>query len=76
VKKKASVQKNGAWDARRIRSLRLSFGDTQESFAHRLRVSFVSVNRWENGGVLSRFAQQRLDEIAAGAAGAKKEARR
>lgn len=76
MKKKASVQKNGTWDAKRVRSLRLSFGDTQESFAHRLGVSFVSVSRWENGHAVSGLAQKRLDEVAAGAAGAKKEARR
>lgn len=34
--------------AARVRALRLANGLTQEELAHRLGVSFVSVNRWEN----------------------------
>lgn len=62
---------NSMWNAKQVRSLRHRFGETQESFAHRLGVSFVSVNRWENGAVISRLAQKRLDEIAATAPGTK-----
>lgn len=41
--------KRKPWDAKRIKALRARFGETQESFAHRLGVTFVSVNRWEGG---------------------------
>ena len=32
-----------------VRSLRERMGLTQEKFAAKLRVTFASVNRWENG---------------------------
>ena len=35
--------------ASRLRTLRLANGLTQEELARRLGVSFVTVNRWENG---------------------------
>jgi DNA-binding transcriptional regulator YiaG len=37
------------WTPARIRKLRKRLGLTQEQFAHKLGVTFVSVNRWENG---------------------------
>jgi DNA-binding transcriptional regulator YiaG len=39
----------GSWDAKRIRALRIRFGETQEHFAGRLGVTFTSVSRWEGG---------------------------
>jgi len=40
----------GVVDARSIRSLRQSLGLSQQAFASLLGLSFVSVNKWENGG--------------------------
>lgn len=37
-------------DAHSVRSLRQSVGLTQQAFASLLGLSFVSVNKWENGG--------------------------
>lgn len=58
-------KKNGAWDARRVRAIRIAFGETQESFARRVGVSFVSVNRWENGRTVSPMAVKRLEALEA-----------
>jgi DNA-binding transcriptional regulator YiaG len=45
-----------------VKSLRRRLGLTQEQFAHRLGVTFASVNRWENGQVRpSPMARQKLD---------------
>ena len=47
-----------------IRKLRLSFGMTQEDFAHELGVTFATVNRWENNkAVPSRLALKVLDQL-------------
>lgn len=37
-------------DARAVKSLRQRLGLTQQAFASLLGLSFVSVNKWENGG--------------------------
>ena len=37
------------WFQTRIKRLRAKTGMTQEQFAHRLGVTFVTVNRWERG---------------------------
>lgn len=37
------------WNAAAVRKLRQRLGLTQEVFAHRLGVTLVTVNRWENG---------------------------
>jgi DNA-binding transcriptional regulator YiaG len=39
------------WDAAQIKKLRQRLGITQEALAHRLGVTLVTVNRWENGHV-------------------------
>jgi putative transcriptional regulator len=47
-----------------IRMLRKQIGYTQEDFAKLLGVSFVTVNRWENGVAQpSRLAWQKILEI-------------
>ncbi len=58
-------EKSMTWNRTRIRALRRSFGDTQEAFAHRLGVSFVTVSRWEGGNKPSRMAVTLLDALAA-----------
>jgi DNA-binding transcriptional regulator YiaG len=40
---------NETMDDVQIRALRNRLGLTQEEFAHRLGVTFSTVNRWENG---------------------------
>jgi putative transcriptional regulator len=37
------------WFQTRVKRLRATLGLTQEQFAHRLGVTFVTVNRWERG---------------------------
>lgn len=37
-------------DARSVKQLRSNLGLTQQAFASLLGLSFVSVNKWENGG--------------------------
>ena len=44
-----SSKTKSAWPPKRVRALRERLGDTQEAFAHRLGVSWVTVSRWENG---------------------------
>src|SRR5262249_58697129 len=45
-------------------ALRRRLGLSQEEFAMRLGVSFVTVNRWENGrSAMSAAAVRRLDEL-------------
>lgn len=47
-----------------VKALRQRLGLTQEQFAHRLGVTFASVNRWENGQVTpSPLARQKLDAL-------------
>lgn len=54
------------WDAERIVTLRKRLGDTQEDFAARVGVTFVSVNRWENGrSKPSKLAVQMLERLEA-----------
>jgi DNA-binding transcriptional regulator YiaG len=45
---------SGPWDAQRIANLRNKLGLTQEQFAQKLSVTYVSVNRWENGKALPK----------------------
>lgn len=47
-----------------VKTLRRRLGLTQEQFAHRLGVTFASVNRWENGQVKpSPMARQKLEAL-------------
>jgi len=47
-----------------IKALRAALGLTQEDFAHRVGVTFASVNRWENGhSVPSPLAVRRMREM-------------
>lgn len=50
--------------AKLIKALRKRLGDTQEAFAQRLGVSYVSVNRWENGHPISKLAQRAIEQLA------------
>jgi putative transcriptional regulator len=51
--------------AGKIKKIREKMGMTQEQFAQRLGVSFVTVNRWENGKhPPSALARLRIKEIA------------
>jgi putative transcriptional regulator len=46
----------------RIKLMRKDLGLTQKELAHRLGVSFTSVNRWENGQTKpSKLAQRQID---------------
>ncbi len=51
-----------------VRALRTSLGLTQEQMAHRLGVSFATVNRWETGKRLPSVSSRRRLEALAGAA--------
>ena len=47
-----------------VKGLRRRLGLTQKQFAHRLGVTFASVNRWENGQVKpSPMARQKLEVL-------------
>ena len=51
-------------DATYVKSIRTKLGLTQEEFAHRLGVSFVTVNKWENSRQKpSKMARQLLANI-------------
>lgn len=53
------------WTASAVRRLRKKLGLTQEAFAHRLGVTWVSVNRWENGHSVPRsLSAKALDALA------------
>lgn len=56
------------WTSERIEALRGKLGLTQEQFAHRLGVTYVTVNRWENGRFspkgLSLEALMRMEQEA------------
>lgn len=48
----------------KIKRLRLKLGLTQERFAHRLGVTFVTVNRWESGNAKpSPLAIQEINRL-------------
>jgi DNA-binding transcriptional regulator YiaG len=48
-----------------IAAIRTRLGLTQASFAKKLGVSYVTVNRWENGHVKpSRLAIEKLEKLA------------
>ncbi len=52
------------WTADRIAALRKQLGDTQEDFAARVGVTFVSVNCWEKGhSKPSKLATQALERL-------------
>jgi predicted ATPase/DNA-binding CsgD family transcriptional regulator/DNA-binding transcriptional regulator YiaG/Tfp pilus assembly protein PilF len=54
----------GDGGATRVRALRMRLRLSQEQLATQLGVSFVTVNRWENGRAsLSAMAQRRLDQL-------------
>ncbi len=56
--------------AAEIKTMRESFGLTQEDFAHELDVTFATVNRWENRkAVPSRLAQNALARFRDGRQG-------
>jgi predicted ATPase/DNA-binding CsgD family transcriptional regulator/DNA-binding XRE family transcriptional regulator len=55
---------DGRAAALRVRELRTRLGLSQQQFATRLDVSYVTVSRWENGhSTISAAAQQRLAEL-------------
>jgi DNA-binding transcriptional regulator YiaG len=61
------------WTPKRIAALRKSFDLTQEEFARRLGVTFVTVSRWENGhGAPKGLSLKALDLCQAEAAARKK----
>lgn len=48
--------------SKRIKSIRQKLGLSQEELAHKLGVSFTSVNRWENGQTKpSKLAKKQID---------------
>lgn len=48
--------------SKRIKSIRLALEFSQEELAHKLGVSFTSVNRWENGQTKpSKLAKKQID---------------
>lgn len=47
-----------------IKTIRQKLGISQEELAHRLGVSFTSVNRWENGQTNpSKLARRQLENL-------------
>ena len=65
-----------ATDGAQLRTLRKSLGFTQGQLAERLRVSAITVHRWEAGKSRPHpMARQRLEEIAEAAANAAERAR-
>ena len=47
---------------KRIKTIRQQLGLSQEELAHKLGVSFTSVNRWENGQTKpSKLAKKQID---------------
>jgi len=56
-----------AWTPKRIKALRKKYNETQDQFARRIGVSWLTVNRWENGhSSPSRLAEQALSAISKG----------
>lgn len=52
--------------AEQLKSLRQANGWTQEDLAHKLGVSFATVNRWENGRTTpSSLAVARIEAVIA-----------
>ena len=48
-----------------VKEMRRRLGMTQEELAHKLGVSFTSVNRWENGQTQpSKLARKQLVQLA------------
>lgn len=63
------------WNAARIKKLRAMYGETQEQFAKRFRVSVDSLRFWEQGkGEPSGPATVILDQLAEAAKSAKLQA--
>lgn len=51
--------------SKRIKSIRQHLGLSQEELAHKLGVSFTSVNRWENGQTKpSKLAKKQIDLLS------------
>lgn len=51
--------------SKHIKSLRQKLGLSQEELAHKLGVSFTSVNRWENGQTKpSKLAKKQIDLLS------------
>lgn len=51
--------------SKRIKSIRQQLGLSQEELAHKLGVSFTSVNRWENGQTKpSKLAKKQIDLLS------------
>lgn len=50
--------------AQEIKQLRLRLGLTQEQFAHKLGVSWTTVNRWEHGRPPSPLANEKLVKLS------------
>ena len=42
-----------------IKSIRVQLGITQEQLAHKLNVSFSTINRWENGHTIPKKLGQK-----------------
>lgn len=54
-----------AWDAARIRRLRLQLGDSQQAFADRLGTRQQTVSEWERGASRPRRMARRLLRLLA-----------
>jgi DNA-binding transcriptional regulator YiaG len=66
--KASPPEPNAPWTAQRIAALRNKLGLTQEQFSQKLGVTYVSVNRWENGKVLPKGLSLRaLEQLEAAA---------
>ncbi len=51
--------------SKRIKFIRQQLGLSQEELAHKLGVSFTSVNRWENGQTKpSKLAKKQIDLLS------------
>jgi putative transcriptional regulator len=51
--------------SKRIKAIRQQLGLSQEELAHKLGVSFTSVNRWENGQTKpSKLAKKQIDLLS------------
>ncbi len=61
---KNSEKHSNSTSASLVRDLRKTLGITQEKLAQRLRVSFPTVNRWENGrSKPSPLAMNQIEEL-------------
>lgn len=68
VRVKFRPRRVSGWTADRILDLRDRLGLTQEQFSQELGVTYVSVNRWENGKSTPRGLSLRALELLDGKA--------